>query len=61
MKRIICLVIVAATIACGRSNQQSATGGGKLRFAVIPKSLDLPVFNYAKIGAEREEIGRAHV
>ena len=24
------------------------------RFAVIPKSLDLPVFNYAKIGAERE-------
>jgi ribose transport system substrate-binding protein len=24
-----------------------------MRFAVIPKSLDLPVFNYAKIGAER--------
>lgn len=25
----------------------------KYRFAVIPKSLDLPVFNYAKVGAER--------
>jgi ribose transport system substrate-binding protein len=25
----------------------------KLRFAVIPKALDIPVFNYAKIGAER--------
>jgi ribose transport system substrate-binding protein len=26
----------------------------KLRFAVIPKALDIPVFNYAKIGAERQ-------
>ena len=25
----------------------------KLRFAIIPKALDIPVFNYAKIGAER--------
>ena len=25
-----------------------------LRFAVIPKALDIPVFNYAKIGAERK-------
>jgi ribose transport system substrate-binding protein len=25
----------------------------KLRFAVIPKALDIPVFNYAKLGAER--------
>jgi ribose transport system substrate-binding protein len=25
----------------------------KLRFAIIPKALDIPVFNYAKLGAER--------
>jgi ribose transport system substrate-binding protein len=38
----------------------SACGGGgggrpaaKYRFAVMPKSLDLPVFNYARVGAER--------
>ena len=26
----------------------------RLRFAVMPKALDIPVFNYAKIGAERQ-------
>ena len=26
----------------------------KLRFAIIPKALDIPVFNYARLGAERE-------
>lgn len=31
-----------------------AASGPRLRFAIIPKSLDIPVFNYAKIGAERE-------
>ena len=25
----------------------------KMRFAIIPKALDIPVFNYAKVGAER--------
>jgi ribose transport system substrate-binding protein len=51
---LACVVIVAAS--CG-SKQQSAggeQGKPKLRFAVIPKSLDIPVFNYARIGAERE-------
>ena len=61
MRRNVCLAILAATIACGGSNQQTATGGGKLRFAVIPKSLDLPVFNYAKIGAEREAAKRGNI
>jgi len=61
MKRIICLVIVAATIACGGNNQRTAAGGTKLRFAVIPKSLDLPVFNYAKVGAEREAAKRGNI
>jgi ribose transport system substrate-binding protein len=51
-------VAVALTtfIACGGSDRAStgtSGGGQKLRFAVIPKSLDLPVFNYAKVGAER--------
>jgi ribose transport system substrate-binding protein len=41
-----------ALAACGGGGKPA--GGGKLRFAVIPKTLDIPVFNYAKIGAERE-------
>jgi ribose transport system substrate-binding protein len=45
---------VAALIACGRPSNQAATSSSRLRFAVMPKTLDLPVFNYAKIGAERE-------
>jgi ribose transport system substrate-binding protein len=53
--------MTAAAIACGGGNQQSTAGGGKLRFAVIPKSLDLPVFNYAKIGAEREAAKRGNI
>lgn len=34
-----------------------------LRFAVIPKALDIPVFNYARIGAERKarELGNIEV
>jgi ribose transport system substrate-binding protein len=31
-----------------------APAAAKLRFAVIPKALSIPVFNYAKTGAERE-------
>ena len=53
---------LATAAACGGGSQQGsstpATGQGagsgqRLRFAVIPKSLDLPVFNYARTGAER--------
>jgi ribose transport system substrate-binding protein len=35
----------------------------KMRFAIIPKALDIPVFNYAKIGAERaaQEFGDVEV
>ncbi len=60
MKRFVCLAIAAAAIACGgaQPGQQSAP---KLRFAVIPKSLDIPVFNYAKVGAEREAAARGNV
>src|SRR4051812_5972154 len=50
-----------ALASCGGSNNapaaSNAGGGGaqqRYRFAVIPKALDIPVFNYAKIGAERK-------
>src|SRR5215472_15823146 len=55
MKRIVLLIVALTAMACGSGSNGGATGGtpGRLRFAVIPKALDIPVFNYAKIGAER--------
>jgi len=40
---------------------RSTTGTATLRFAVIPKALDNPVFNYAKVGAEREAAKRGNI
>ena len=61
-------VMIAATVACGGGTTESPAGspGGStqtLRFAVIPKSLDLPVFDYARIGAERaaKELGNVEI
>ena len=62
-------VIAAGSMACsgGSSSTPATTSSGgsgqKLRFAVIPKSLDLPVFNNAKIGAERaaKELGNVEI
>jgi ABC-type sugar transport system substrate-binding protein len=62
MKRVVLiLAVLAASGACGSKGNgtadqpaNQARSGARLRFAVIPKSLDLPVFNYAKVGAERE-------
>ena len=49
------IVTVAAIVtACGGGTGNETKGPARLRFAVIPKALDLPVFNYAKIGAERQ-------
>jgi len=59
--RIIWILIAAVTIACSGNNQSSPSGASKLRFAVMPKTLDLPVFNYAKIGAEREAAKRGGI
>lgn len=43
------------TIGCPGGPPQTAESPARtLRFAVIPKALDIPVFNYAKIGAERQ-------
>ena len=55
--RIVAATVITAALvtACGGSSSTPASGAKqRLRFAVIPKSLDIPVFNYAKIGAERE-------
>src|SRR5262245_2711738 len=41
------------TAACSGNTSTPASGQQRYRFAVIPKALDIPVFNYAKIGAER--------
>src|SRR5580765_6079426 len=59
MKRIVLIAALLAT-GCG-GTPPSAKAPGKLRFAVIPKSLDIPVFNYAKVGAEREAAKRGGV
>src|SRR3954462_10916035 len=63
MKRLIPIVLLAALTACGggETPKSAATPAKKLRFAVIPKSLDIPVFNYAKVGAEREAAKRGDV
>jgi ribose transport system substrate-binding protein len=47
------LGFVAALAVAGCGDKKEA-GPQRLRFAVIPKAIDLPVFNYAKIGAERQ-------
>jgi len=58
MRRICTAVAAIAVIAvagCGRGTTEGTkTIGAKLRFAIVPKSLDIPVFDYAKKGAERE-------
>ena len=53
MRRVLVLAFVAAlaVTACGGKKEE---GPQRLRFMVIPKAIDLPVFNYAKIGAERQ-------
>ena len=61
---IFSVVLLAATvIGCGGSGTPPADAPRKLRFAVIPKALDLPVFDYAKVGAERaaKQLGNVEV
>ena len=58
--------IAAVSLACRGSEPADPTGSAPpptLRFAIIPKALDIPVFNYAKIGAERAaaEIGNIDI
>ena len=50
------LAIALAVTGCSGSKPESTAPaqGQRLRFAVIPKAFDIPVFNYAKVGAERQ-------
>jgi ribose transport system substrate-binding protein len=64
MRRIVAgmaAVLVGVSIACGGGGTSDAPR--KLRFAVIPKALDLPVFDYARKGAERaaKQLGNVEV
>jgi hypothetical protein len=59
MRRLfIVMAIAAAAIgsACGGGGG-TPEGPRKLRFALIPKALDIPVFNYANTGAQRPSSG----
>jgi ribose transport system substrate-binding protein len=46
-------LLLAVAVAFGGPAPEQAAQPRKMRFAVIPKALDIPVFNYAKIGADR--------
>ena len=66
MKRLAVVLVAAlavAIVACGGSGTPPADAPRKLRFAVIPKALDLPVFDYARKGAERaaQQLGNVEV
>ena len=64
MKRLALAAVLLITVACGGGGGSApADAPKKLRFAVIPKSLDIPVFDYAKQGAERaaKELGNVEV
>ncbi|WP_396627531.1 substrate-binding domain-containing protein, partial [Luteitalea sp.] len=65
MRRLFTLLCLGLlTSACGGGSTTPPPAGPKtLRFAVIPKALDIPVFNYARIGAERKakELGNIEV
>ena len=68
MRRMVVALAVAAlaiAAACNKQETPATSSGGQqtYRFAVIPKALDIPVFNYAKIGAERtaKELGNVTI
>ncbi|HUE86997.1 MAG TPA: sugar-binding protein [Vicinamibacterales bacterium] len=58
--------VVAFGVGCSGNEGADSSGAPaqrKLRFAIIPKALDIPVFNYAKTGAERAaaELGNVEI
>jgi len=70
MKKLLGILVIWSIIFCGCKQKESPKPmepgkpvqpvpetkqpGAKLRFAFIPKTLTIPVFNYARIGAERK-------
>src|SRR5262249_38156672 len=75
LRKRACLAVAVAGVVAGLGCAGGGGGGAaspgaspsaatkKYRFAVIPKSLDLPVFNYARVGAERKakELGNVEI
>src|SRR5262245_30475820 len=65
MKRLLILAaaISLGVAACSGGNSTESTSSRKLRFALIPKALDIPVFDYANKGAQRKaaELGDVEV
>ncbi len=60
------IITLALAASCSRDKAGAPAGESatpRYRFAVIPKALDIPVFNYAKIGAERtaRELGNVDI
>jgi len=53
MKRLA-LLMVAVSVAGWACTGSAPEGPRKLKFALIPKALDIPVFNYANQGAQRQ-------
>jgi ribose transport system substrate-binding protein len=51
--RVLAVCLCLALSAC-RGSKDAPPAEPRLRFMVIPKAIDLPVFNYARIGAERQ-------
>lgn len=54
MKRVTLLLMVAVAVAGWACSGSAPEGPRKLKFALIPKALDIPVFNYANQGAQRQ-------
>ena len=64
---VVTAALALSAAACGRKEDGGAPAGSpparKYRFAVMPKALNLPVFTYARTGAERaaKELGNVEV
>jgi ribose transport system substrate-binding protein len=54
MTRLSVLVASVALLAAACGGSGTTTGPKRLRFALVPKALDIPVFNYANEGAQRQ-------
>lgn len=54
MRKLLAVAVAAVlgVVVCGGA-PEGPPAARKLRFALIPKSLDIPVFDYARIGGER--------
>jgi len=61
MKRLWMLVVIGAAAAAWACGGEAPEGPRKLRFALIPKALDIPVFDYANKGAQREAAALGNV